>query len=147
MSLEDWLNEGKLQKHVTSREEVDRLFTVFERDIQDARAQNISVDRRFATAHNAALMVARAALAVSGYRTAGEANHYLTIHSLAYTIKTDDKTVILFNKLRKKRNITDYELTGMVSAQDVVDTIELAQTLRRAFNDWLNTSRPDLVKD
>jgi hypothetical protein len=147
MSLEDWLNEGKLQKHTTSREELDRLFGVFERDIQDARAASISVDRRFATAYNAALMVARAALAVSGYRTAGEGTHYLTIHSLAYTIKPDEKTVILFNKLRKKRNITDYEMTGMVSGQDVVETIELAQTLRRSFIDWLNTSRPDLGRD
>jgi hypothetical protein len=147
MSLEDWLNEGKLQKHLTSREELDRLFGVFERDIKDARAANISVDRRFATAYNAALMVARAALAVTGYRTAGEGNHYLTIQSLTYTIKPNEKTVILFNKLRKKRNITDYEMTGMVSAQDVTETIELAQVLRRSFSDWLRTSRPDLAKD
>ncbi len=147
MSLEDWLNEGKLQKHLTSREELDRLFAVFERDIGDARAQNISADRRFATAYNAALMVARAALAVGGYRTSGEGNHYLAIHSLAYTIKPDERVIILFNKLRKKRNITDYEMTGMVSAQDVVETIELAQMLRRSFIDWLKTSRPELARD
>ena len=33
MSLEDWLNEGRLKTHKTSQKEIDQLFAVFERDV------------------------------------------------------------------------------------------------------------------
>src|SRR4030042_5444851 len=104
VSLEDWLNEGRLKVHKTSRKEVEQLIAVFERDIADAQVKPLSIDRRFTTAYNAALIIARAALAASGYRAAGEGNHYWTIQSLAFTPKLDHKTINKFNKFRQKRN-------------------------------------------
>ena len=85
VSLEDWLNDGRLKSHKTNRQEIEQLFAVFERDMADAQAVGLSADRRFATAYNAALMAARAALAACGYRTSGEGGHYWTIQSLAFT--------------------------------------------------------------
>ena len=72
VSLEDWLNEGRLKAHTTGQKEIEQLFAVFKRDMADAQAEALSTDRKFTTAYNAALMVARAALAASGYRTSGE---------------------------------------------------------------------------
>jgi len=114
VSLQDWLNEGRLRSHKTSQKEIEQLFAVFRRDMADAQAEALSTDRRFTTAYNAALMVARAALAASGYRTSGEGNHYWTIQSLVLTMQLDDKTIKKFNKFRQKRNISDYEMIGMV---------------------------------
>ncbi len=88
VSLEDWLNEGHLKSYKTSRKEVEQLFAVFERDMADARVVALSVERKFESAYNAALVMARAALAASGYRTSGEGNHYWTIQSLAFTLWT-----------------------------------------------------------
>jgi uncharacterized protein (UPF0332 family) len=147
VSLEDWLNEGRLESHTTSREEIERLFAVFERDIADAQIENMSVDRRFVTAYSAALMNARAALAASGYRTSGEGAHYLTIQSLAFTLRLDTGTIRKFNKFRQKRNISDYEMIGMVSEQEVAETIALAQELHDRVMAWLRKNHPELVEE
>ncbi len=145
MSLEDWLNESRLKTHKSSQKEIEQFFAVFERDIADARAEALSADRRFATAYNAALMVARAALAASGYRTSGEGSHYWTIQSLAFTLQLDDKTIKKFNKFRQKRNISDYEMIGMISEQEVTEMIALAQELRDMVTEWLKRNHPELI--
>ena len=145
MSLQDLLNEGRLKTHTTSQKEIEQLFAVFERDMADAQAEALSTDRRFTTAYNAALMVARAALAASGYRTSGEGNHYWTIQSLAFTLKPDAKTIRIFNKFRQKRNISDYEMIGMISEQEVSEMISLAQELRDMVTEWLKKNHPELI--
>ena len=145
VSLQDWLNEGRLKAHKTSRKEIEQLFAVFERDMTDARAEDLSADRRFATAYNAALMAARAALAASGYRTSGEGGHYWTIQSLAFTLQLDTSTITKFNKFRQKRNISDYEMIGMVSEQEVSEMVALAKTLRETVADWLKNNHPELI--
>lgn len=145
VSLEDWLNEGRLKSHKTSRKEIEQLFTVFDRDIADAQAVGLSADRRFATAYNAALMAARAALAASGYRTSGEGGHYWTIRSLAFTLELDNKTISKLNKFRQKRNITDYEMIGMVSEQEVGEMVTLAQELREMVTVWLKENHPEMI--
>jgi len=145
VSLKDWLNEGKLRNHDTSRDEIDKLFAVYERDLADARIETLSADRRFATAYNAALMMARAALAASGYQTTGEGAHYLAIQSLAFTLKLGTETITKFNKFRQKRNITDYEMIGMVSNQEVSEMIALAQQLHSGLSNWLKAYYPKLA--
>ena len=113
----------------------------------DAQMEELSTDRRFATAYNAALMVARAALAASGYRTSGEGNHYWTIQSLAFTLKLDAKTINKFNKFRQKRNITDYEMIGMVSEREVTEVLALAQELKTLLTGWLKIHHPELLDE
>lgn len=146
MSLKDLLEEDRLKQHKTSREEIDNLMAVYKRDLADSQIEHMSIDRRFATAYSAALMVARAALAASGYRTSGEGAHYTTIHSLAYTIGLDAETINKFNKFRKKRNISDYEMAGMVSYQEVDEAIALAQNLHKLVVAWFDSNHPELIK-
>jgi len=145
MSLQDLLNEGRLTTHKTSKQEITRLLALFDRDIADAQIKNLSGGRRFATAYNAALMVSTAALAASGYRTSTEGHHYWTIQSLAFTLQLDAKTITKFNKFRQKRNISDYERTGMVSEQEVKEMITLAKKLRAVLVDWLKKEHPELI--
>lgn len=145
VNLQDWLDKGYLKAHKSSRKEIEQIFAVFDRDISDARTQDLSADRRFATAYNAALMAARAALAASGYRTSGERSHYLTIQSLAFTLQLDARTVAKLNKFRQKRNISDYDMIGMVSEQEVGEMLALAQELRETVTEWLEKNHPDLM--
>jgi uncharacterized protein (UPF0332 family) len=145
MSLKDWLSEGKIKAHKSSPKEIEQLFAVFDRDMADAQMEGPSPDRRFATAYNAALMAARAALVASGYRTSGEGGHYWTIQSLAFTVKIKTDTIKKFNKFRQKRNISDYEMIGMVSEQEVNEVVTLAQELRVKVTEWLEKNRPELI--
>ena len=147
MSLQNWLNEGRLKTHKTSKNELSQLLAIFERDIADAQSNKISIDRRFATAHNAALTVSVAALAASSYRAAGEGHHYWTIQSLAFTLQLDAETIEKFNKFRRKRNISDYERIGMVSEKEVLEMLELARSLRITLGTWLRKNHPELLQE
>jgi hypothetical protein len=146
LSLQDWLNEGKLRTHKTSKAEIGQLLAVFDRDLADAQVKTISTDRRFAIAYSAALTVSMPGPAASGYRTSGEGHHYWTIQSLASTLQLDAKTVKKFNKFRQKRNISDYERTDVISEQEVEEMISLARTLRTTIKDWLLKNYPELVE-
>jgi len=147
MSLEDWLNKGRLRAHKTSKSEIAQLLVIFGRDIADAQSNSISIDRRFATAYNAALMVSVAALAASGYKAAGEGHHYWTIQSLTYTLRLDADTIEKFNKFRRKRNTSDYEQAGIISEREVKEMIDFAQELRDALKAWLRTNYPELIEE
>jgi uncharacterized protein (UPF0332 family) len=144
--LKDLQDEDRLKPHKTSREEIKNLLAVYERDIADSNIESMSIDRRFATAYSAALMMARAALAASGYRASGEGAHYTTIQSLAFTIGLDAETINKFNKFRKKRNVSDYEMAGMVSYQEVNEAISLAYNLHKHVFSWLDANHPELIK-
>jgi uncharacterized protein (UPF0332 family) len=144
--LRDWLKEGRLKAHKSSKKEINQLLAVFERDLADAQVKTLSADRRFTTAYNAAQMVSTAALAASGYRTASEGHHYCTIQSLALTLQLDARIITKFNKFRQKRNISDYEMTGMVSEQEVTEMIALAKELHIVVVKWLKKNHPELIQ-
>lgn len=145
VSLANLAEEGKFKTHRTSKAEIRQLLALFERDMADAQIESLSTDRRFSTAYSAALSLAIAALAASGYRAASEGHHYWTIQSLAFTLKLHPKTVMKLNKFRQKRNIGDYERTGMASGKEVTELLDLACKLRLTLTDWLKTNYPELV--
>ena len=93
MSLSDWLRNGWLSEHVTSREEVRDLLGVCDRDLGDCRTPGLSPDWRFAIAYNAALQAATLALAVAGYRATRESAHFRVIQSLAHTLALEPAVV------------------------------------------------------
>ncbi len=146
VSLTDWLNEGRLRQHKTSKQEINQLLAVFTRDMADAQSNAISIDRRFATAYNAALTVSVAALAASGYRAAGEGHHYWVIQSLAFTLQLDAETIEEFNRFRRKRNTIDYEKIGAVSEKEVSEILELARNIRGKLEIWLRGNYPELLE-
>jgi hypothetical protein len=82
MSLQDWVRNAWLVPLKTSREEIQNLLGIVERDLRDSRAEGISNDWRFAIAYNAALQAAAAALAAAGFRASRDSHHYRVIQSL-----------------------------------------------------------------
>lgn len=77
MSLSSFLDNGRLRRHTTSQVEISDLIRVVDRDLEDASIEQLSADRRFATAYNAALQLATIALHCARYRTAGYAHHFV----------------------------------------------------------------------
>jgi len=145
MTLNDWLEKGWLVRHRPDRREIRELLAIADRAIADAEVKGISPDARLSIAHNAALQLAVAALAATGYRAGREAHHYRAIQSLAFTIGTSSDLVDQLDSLRKKRNISDYERAGAVSDHEAKEMLALAKTLRETVTAWLKNNHPELV--
>jgi hypothetical protein len=81
VSFVDWVSNGWLVAHNSSKQEIGNLLGIVVRDLKDSQAKDVSDDRRFAIAYNATLQVATAALAAAGYRASRESHHYRVIQS------------------------------------------------------------------
>lgn len=55
MSLKDWVNNGWLREHKTSKQEILNLLEIVKRDLKDSKRKGLSADWRFGIAYNAAL--------------------------------------------------------------------------------------------
>ena len=146
MSLRDWQKNSWLVEHKTSPEEIAGLLAIVERDLANAKVAELADDWRLSIAYNAALQLATAALAASGFRAAREQHHYRTIQSLALTIGWPAATVDRFDRFRKKRNIIGYESAGVVSEREAREMHELAAGLREDVLAWLGKQHPKLLK-
>jgi len=145
MSLKNWLANGWLVEHKTSPQEITGLLEVADRDLKDCQSPGLSSDWQLNIAYNAALQAAAAALAAAGYRASREAHHYRVIQSLAHTIKAELNLVNQFDKFRKKRNISGYELSGTISQQEANEMKSLAKTIREDVENWLRKNHPKLI--
>ena len=145
VTLKNWLKNKWLVEHQTSRQEIQDLLSVSERDMADCRAEGLSPDWRLNIAYNAALQLATAALAAAGYRAARGAHHYRVIQSLAHTIGADRSLVVQFDQFRKKRNVAGYECAGMTLDQEAKEMLDLAKRLRSNVVEWLKATHPDLL--
>jgi len=125
MSLEDWLKNNLIQKHSASPTEIANLFRICNRDLETVKIFELGPDWRLSIAHNAAIEAAKSALLAKGYRPRKEGQHYLPIQSLAFTVGTDPSTIKKLDKFRKKRNISDYETSGLVTEKEAKEMIEL----------------------
>lgn len=105
----------------------------------------LSADWQLNIAYNAALQLARAALAAAGYRAEREAHHYRVIQSLEYTIGASAQEIAQLDQFRKKRNISDYDRAGAVSDQEAGEIRELARDPRHRVEQWLRKSHPKLI--
>jgi len=125
LSLNDWLKNGWLIEHKTSPQEIEDLFRIVDRDLKDCEA----------------------ALAAAGYRTSRESHHYRVIQSLVFTIGSDARLVRQFDQFRKKRNISVYEMAGLVSEAEAEEMKELAGELMELVRVWLKNNYPQLLPD
>ena len=76
-----------VQRHRTSKKELDEIRALVARDLADAKVDGLSADRRFATAYNAALQAANMAIACAGYRvTAKTGHHKITFYSASLAL-------------------------------------------------------------
>jgi hypothetical protein len=96
-------------------------------------------------AYNSGLGSATAALSAAGYRATRDGHHYRIIQSLAYTIGAGADLIARLDAFRKKRNISDYERSGAVSAQEAEEMFVLAGMLRKRVGEWLKKNHPKLL--
>ena len=147
MSLKDWEEKAKwLVAHTTTKEEIQNLLEVGERDLRDSEVAGLSDDARLSHAYAAALQYASAALSAAGYRPArGGDHHFRVIQALSLTIGWDAKRVAKLDAFRKKRNLSSYERAGEVSNAESSEMHELAVQLRKDVMAWLKKNYAELT--
>lgn len=146
MSLEKWVEYGWLRQQATSPSEVKGLLSIVDRGLKDAQVVQISADLRITAAFSSVLQSCTVALRACGYRPAGPGHHMRVIESLEHTIGTSTKTVHRLLALSKKRNVSNYDVAGAVSEQDLAQTIKLARELRGQVLEWLQKNHSELLK-
>jgi len=114
------------------------------RDLRACQAKGLDADWRFAIAYNAALQAATAALAATGYRATRDSYHYRVFQSLEHTVIADSKSIRRLDALRKKRNLSSYEMSGTVSDKEAEEMSTLARELCDKVEGWIRTEHPGL---
>jgi hypothetical protein len=145
LTLKELLADGHLRPHRTSAKEVADLLRVVDRDLADAEIPQLSADRRFATAYNAALQLATIALYAAGYRAFGTGQHWTTFHVLAEIMGTQGRVrADYLDNCRSKRNVTDYDRVGEISQREVEEILAEVRAFRGDLLDWLKRNHPTL---
>ena len=146
MSLQQWLANGWLKRHKTSREEIENLFGIVDRDLADAKEEHLSADWRFGIAYNAALKLCTILVAAEGYRPEKALQHYRTIQALPLILgpeRSSDATYL--DACRAKRNTVEYDYAGGATDADANELIEYGAELRLAVVKWLKAKHPELA--
>lgn len=146
MSLTNWADNGWLRPHRTSPQEIADLLKIVERDLLDARAGGLSEDWKFGIAYNAALKLCTILLYAEGYRAEKNLQHYRTIQALPLILgETSQGDADYLNACRSKRNIAEYDRTGVVSAAEAEELLAFVQELREKVVQWVRKHHPALL--
>src|SRR6266478_6774986 len=116
MSWKKLQAESKVHAHKTSKKELDDLRAVILRDLEDAAIQELSDDRRFATAYNAALQASKMAILCAGYQLASTPGHHrLTFEAARLALGASAAGYLdFFEACRRKRNVIDYDPSQLI---------------------------------
>jgi len=144
MTLQNLLAIQSLMEFSAQREDIQRLLAAAERNLQDSGVAGISDENRFDMAYKCVMQCSMAALWANGYRTSTSkpGHHQTAIQTLGLTVALDARTVVILDKLRKQRNINDYE--GDPIPPSVVEECQRqARLLMEQVRAWLKDNRPD----
>jgi uncharacterized protein (UPF0332 family) len=145
-NLKKYIDEDKICVHTASKQDIDHLLQIVDRDLSDASVTTISADRRHATAYNAALQLATIVLHASGYRAKSKiGHHWVTIMLIPEIMGKDMRDqACVFNAAREKRNITDYDYAGHVSEEEVEKLLKDVQKFKIDVVNWLKKEHTNL---
>ena len=139
MSLQQLLQSRKIQQHQASRNELDELRALVDRDLKDAAIRELSADRRFAVAYNAVLQLAKMVLACEGYRASSSAGHHATTLEATGLIlgATQQDFIDYFDTCRRIRNQVNYDVAGVASDAEADELVEKEKEFRQAVEQWI----------
>lgn len=147
MNWKELLAESKVHAHKTSKKELDNLRAVIVRDLEDAAIQELSDDRRFATAYNAALQTAKMSIACAGFRLASTSGHHrLTFEAARLALGTAAaRSLDVFEACRRKRNVIDYDHASVATHTEAEEVVAEAQAFFELVERWIAANHPKLT--
>ena len=146
MTWQQLLGANRVRAHRTSKQELDDLRGVIDRDLHDAGISGLSADRSFATAYNAALQTAKMAIACAGYRVVGQGHHQLSFEAAQLAVgPTVSAFGAYFDLCRRRRNMLDYDVANVVSDTEAAELLQKARDFKREIETWIAAHHPGLV--
>jgi hypothetical protein len=143
MSLTQWLDNGWVKRHETSRQEISALMEIARRDLGDARSSSISDDWRFGIAYNAVLKLCTVLVYAEGYRPDRNLAHYRTLQALPLILGESRKDdAVYLDACRIKRHSVEYDAVGGASRSEVSELIEFTSALEVDVMAWLKAIHP-----
>lgn len=139
------LANNEVQRHRTSRKELDKLRAVISRDLADASLKGASADRRFATAYNAALQAAKMAIACAGYRVVAAGHHRISFDVVKLALgRAADPHSDYFDRCRRKRNVIDYDDAFVATETEATEILTKAKEFADVVEQWIAKNHPSL---
>jgi uncharacterized protein (UPF0332 family) len=139
------LANNEVQRHKTSKNELDKLRAVIARDFADASLNGVSADRRFATAYNAALQAPKMAIASAGYRVTGAGHHRISFEVVKLAMgKAADPYSDYFDRCRRKRNVIDYDDAFVATETEALEVLAKAKEFVDIAERWIGKNHPTL---
>lgn len=137
-----------VQKHRTSKNELDSMRALVARDLADASVEGLSADRSFATAYNAALQAAHMAIACAGYRVTSRTGHHrISFESIRLVLgRSADTYADYFETCRRKRNRIDYTHSRVATETEAKEILAKAAEFYEFVEAWIATTHPPLKK-
>lgn len=125
------LQQRRIQHYEARPREIEQLFQVAERDLKTAnRILDTDLDWAYNIAYNAVLQAARALMLAQGYRPRGQNQHATVVEFARLTLGHEfQQQIVLFDQMRRKRNRLVYDVTGLVSRQEVRQALTFAQQI------------------
>jgi hypothetical protein len=142
MSIDNFVKSGMLVKQDSSKDEIDDLLKIVERDLEDSAQTEISDDWQFGIAYNAALKLANVLVRSSGYRVKGQGHHMNTIAMIPLILgahKKDDSNYL--DACRRKRNIVEYDCVGGATSEDVKELRGFVLEFQKEVLSWLSKQK------
>ncbi len=145
MTWTQLLANNEVQRHRTSKKELDKLRAVIARDLADASLEGVSSDRRFATAYNAALQAAKMAIACAGYRVSGAGHHRISFDVVQMAIgKPAGPYSDYFDRCRRKRNVIDYDDVFVATETEAKEIVAKTKEFILIVEQWIAKNHPSL---
>ena len=118
----------------TSRQEIENLLGIVERDRSQADLEGLHLDIRYELLYNAALQLATVVLRLSELRISRAGHHKETFRAVRKLVPERlHSTVLHFDQARRKRNSLVYDQAGMATGAD----LEGLRVSVGAFEKWV----------
>jgi uncharacterized protein (UPF0332 family) len=128
MSLDSLERSGCIKELPISKSKVEDALNLARRDITTAKSiLDENSDWSFSIAYNAMLQSIRALMFSKGYRPSGS-NQHITVVRFA-ELFLDEETVIIFDRMRRKRHSTIYDTSGTISKREAENAVDTAEKL------------------
>ena len=145
MSWRKLLDAGNVAAEPTSLAELDNLRSIVKRCLKDAQVPGISDEARFVLAYDAVRSLSVMLVRAAGYRPKKLGGHLNTFLALREVDPVFTKLSAYFDSCRNKRNTSEYDYSGGVSAADAEALFQAAQKFAVEAEDWLKVHHPALV--
>jgi hypothetical protein len=146
VSLAALLASKRVERHLTSANELAGLRKLIVRDMADAGIPGLSPDRTFATAYNAVLQLSKLALACAGYRVSAAVpgHHQTTLEAAGLVLGAGGRHFSnYFETCRRKRNVIDYDSAEVVSESQAAELAAKATEYHAMVEAWVAKNHPN----